>query len=42
MIVPCILLRKIDMVVVNGLGAVIGLGRLGKTWALAKDAKTDR
>jgi hypothetical protein len=29
-----------NIVVVSGFGAVVGLGRLGETWALAKDAKT--
>src|SRR5580658_1613030 len=41
MILSCILLRKMDIVVVSGFGAAIGLGRLDETWALAKDAKTE-
>jgi hypothetical protein len=41
MILSCILLRKIDIVFVSGFGAMIGLGRLGEIWALAKDAKTE-
>src|SRR5580692_1731369 len=41
MILSCILLRKMDIVVVSGFGAIVGLGRLGETWALAKDAKTE-
>jgi|HubBroStandDraft_3_1064219.scaffolds.fasta_scaffold779255_1 hypothetical protein len=41
MILSCILLRKMDSVVVSGFGAVAGLGRLGEIWALAKDAKTE-
>jgi hypothetical protein len=30
-----------DIVVLSGFGAMIGLGRLGEIWALAKDAKTE-
>src|ERR1700734_2348076 len=41
MILSCILLRKMDNVVVSGFGAAIGLGRFGEIWALAKDAKTE-
>jgi hypothetical protein len=41
MILSCILLRKMDSVVVSGFGAVVGLGRLGEIWALVKDAKTE-
>src|SRR5271170_3924763 len=41
MILSCILLRKMDNVVVSGFGALVGLGRLGETWALAKDANTE-
>src|SRR6202050_107964 len=41
MILSCILLRKMDNVVVSGFGAIVGLGRLGETWALAKDARTE-
>src|SRR5450755_1789901 len=41
MILSCILLRKMDSVVVSGFGAAIGLGMLGEIWALAKDAKTE-
>src|ERR1700683_4813091 len=41
MILSCILLRKMDIVVVSGFGAAIGLGRSGEIWALAKDAKTE-
>src|SRR5580704_4884468 len=42
MILSCILLRKMDIVVVSGFGAAIGLGRLGEIWALAKDAKMEK
>jgi hypothetical protein len=35
----CILLRKIDIVVVSGFDAMVGLGI--PCWALAKDAKTE-
>src|ERR1700689_806029 len=41
MILSCILLRKMDSVVVSGFGAAIGLGRPGLIWALAKDAKAE-
>jgi hypothetical protein len=41
MILSCILLRKMDSVVVSGFGAVVGLGRLGEIWALAMVAKTE-
>src|ERR1700722_9551277 len=41
MILSCILLRKIDSVVVSGFGAPVGLGRFGEIWALATDAKTE-
>src|SRR5580704_1289742 len=41
MILSCILLRKMDNVVVSGFGAAIGFGRLGEIWALAKDARTE-
>ena len=30
-----------DSVVVSGFGAEVGLGRLGETWALVKDAKAN-
>jgi hypothetical protein len=30
-----------DIVVVNGFGAAIGLGKFGDIWALAKDAKME-
>src|ERR1700722_14867416 len=39
MILSCILLRKMDIVVVSGFGSAIGLGM--RIWALAKDAKTE-
>src|ERR1035438_10009299 len=39
MILSCILLRKMDIVVVSGFDAMIGLGM--PCWALAKDAKTE-
>src|SRR5580658_10012655 len=42
MILSCILLRKMDNVVVSGFGAVLGLGRSGEIWALAEDARTER
>jgi hypothetical protein len=38
MIFSCILLRKMDSVVVRGFGAVVGLGRFGEIWALARGA----
>jgi hypothetical protein len=41
MILSCILLRKMDIVVVSGFGAAIGLGRFGEIWAFTKDAKTE-
>src|SRR5580658_7718508 len=41
MILSCILLRKMDNVVVSGFGAAIGLGSFGEIWALAKDAKRE-
>jgi hypothetical protein len=41
MILSCILLRKMDNVAVSGFGALIGLGRFGEIWALAKDANTE-
>jgi len=39
MILSCILLRKMDIVVVSGFDAMVGLGM--PCWALAKDAKTE-
>jgi hypothetical protein len=41
MILSCILLLKMDSVVVSGFGALIGLGRFGEIWALATDAKRE-
>jgi hypothetical protein len=40
MILSCILLRKMDRVMVSGFAALIGLGM--PCWALAKDPKAER